>query len=150
MSNQPQQVLDIIEDAIDVLRAKIPVKLDERLAVEMNDIINRIKKHREDPKPIPEGKYFAGSMAKSRFLKDLRDLLRIFRDVLIPAAVEAEMQKLRSMALAAMEYAEEQGSEQAAKGLSAKLSDMQDSEPDGNHKSIQALAQLAANLAKHG
>lgn len=101
--NQIEEAARLMEEAIDRICNDLPTKIDDRVAKNINNTVKRIKENREKRKTqkIPEGRYFADPFSKSTYLKDLRDLLLIFKKVVIPMKINEEVFKLKSISLMA-------------------------------------------------
>jgi hypothetical protein len=98
---QAETAVRLLEEAIDKLCDQLPTEVDEEVAAKIEETVARIKENREQRKvqAIPEGKYFANPLARSTYLKDLRELLVIFKKVVIPMKVKEELAKLKAVAV---------------------------------------------------
>jgi hypothetical protein len=146
MSEQTETAVRLLEEAIDKMRGNLPTEVDEATASKVDETIARIKENREKRKTqkIPEGKYFADPFSKSTYLKDLRDLLIIFKKVVIPWSVKQEMAKLQALTTMMAQASEIDPDELGERLKQVNLAGK------GQVETLQEMAKIIGNLAKNG
>jgi hypothetical protein len=89
-------IADSILQAAEELEKRLP-QVDEEAAEKITEIVERVKAHRENRKnsKMKDGVY---SIDQSGYLRDLKELLLLVRNVAIPAAMKAEIEKFRKVA----------------------------------------------------
>lgn len=146
MSDNTDTAVQLLEEAIDKLYSSLPSEVDEEVAKSIGETVARIKENREKRKTqdIPEGKYFADPFSKSTYLKDMRDLLVIFKHVVIPMKVKEEVGKLKAVVIMANQAKQLDQAELGKKINAANLVGKEQMD------ALRDMAQIIGNLAKNG
>jgi hypothetical protein len=146
INKQAETAVRLLEEAVNKLCSQLPTEIDAETAAKIETIVARIEENREKRKTqtIPEGKYFVNPFSKSTYLKDLRDLLLIFKRVVIPMKIREEVAKLQSLSAMAKQIGQVDQVKLHEEMNKANLA------ASGPMETIGQMAQIIGNLAKNG